>query len=108
MKEHEHISLRSESSRLALPISRRYATEASALQGTKATWEKIQRGVAEFSIQLATGRPELFPELPAKVSSFKPIIDACDWIGSEVTRRVRDGGYTTALEMEVRLEDVPG
>ncbi|WP_230623761.1 phage late control D family protein [Chromobacterium violaceum] len=83
-----------------------YATEASALQGAKAAWEKIQRGVAEFSIQLAIGRPELFPELPAKVSGFKPIIDACDWIISKVTHRISDGGYTTGLEMEVRLEDV--
>jgi phage protein D len=33
-----------------------YATEATALQGAKAAWEKLQRGVAEFSITLEHGR----------------------------------------------------
>ncbi|MBN3005597.1 phage late control D family protein [Chromobacterium alkanivorans] len=83
-----------------------YASEATALQGAKAAWEKLQRGVAEFSIVLATGRPELFPELPAKVQGFKPIIDACGWIISKVTHTLNDSGYTTALEFEMKLEDL--
>ncbi|WP_337881752.1 phage late control D family protein [Chromobacterium haemolyticum] len=83
-----------------------YASEATALQGAKAAWEKMQRGVATFSIVLATGRPELFPELPARVVGFKPIIDACGWIISKVTHTLNDSGYTTALEFEMRLEDL--
>ncbi|MCG9079933.1 contractile injection system protein, VgrG/Pvc8 family [Laribacter hongkongensis] len=55
-----------------------YASETTAIQAAKAAWEKIQRGVAEFSITLAHGRPELFPELPARVEGVKPSIDGCD------------------------------
>jgi len=83
-----------------------YASEATALQGAKAAWEKIQRGVAEFSITLAVGRPELFPELPASVQGFKPLIDACAWTLTKVTHSISNSGYTTALELEMRLEDL--
>ncbi|MDC7707728.1 hypothetical protein [Vogesella indigofera] len=83
-----------------------YATEATALQAAKAAWEKIQRGVAEFSITLDHGRPEIFPELPAKVSGFKPAIDGCAWLISKATHIITDGGFTTAIELEMRLEDL--
>jgi len=83
-----------------------YASEATALQAAKAAWEKIQRGVAEFSITLAEGRPELFPELPASVQGFKPLIDACAWTLTKVTHSISNSGYTTALELEMRLEDI--
>ena len=83
-----------------------YASETSALQGAKAAWEKIQRGVAEFSITLAEGRPELFPELPAKVKGFKPLIDACGWTLAKVTHSLSNSSYTAALELEMKLEDM--
>ncbi|TCP13784.1 hypothetical protein EV683_10529 [Crenobacter luteus] len=83
-----------------------YATEATALQAAKAAWEKLQRGVAEFSITLAHGRPEIFPELPAKVAGFKPAIDSCDWLISKATHCITGSGFTTALELEMKLEDV--
>lgn len=85
-----------------------YVSEATATQGAKAAWQKLQRGVAEFSITLAEGRPELFPELPAQVQGFKPVIDATGWVLKKVTHQLGDGGYTTALELEARLEDVAG
>lgn len=85
-----------------------YATEATALQAAKAAWEKIQRGVAEFNITLDHGRPEIFPELPAKVSGFKPAIDGCAWLISKATHSITDSGFTTAIELEMRLEDLEG
>lgn len=83
-----------------------YATETTALQAAKAAWEKIQRGVAEFSITLDHGRPEIFPELPAKVSGFKPAIDSCAWLISKSTHSITDSGFTTAIELEMKLEDL--
>ncbi|WP_137936094.1 phage late control D family protein [Chitinivorax sp. B] len=81
-----------------------YATEATALQGAKAAWQKLQRGVAEFSLTLAEGRPELFPELPAQVVGFKPEMDACGWIVSKVTHQISHAGFTSTVELEMRLE----
>ncbi|GGY03689.1 phage late control D family protein [Paludibacterium paludis] len=83
-----------------------YASEATAWQGAKAAWEKLQRGVAEFSYTLAIGRPELFPEIPAKVVGIKPIIDRQPWVISKVTHDLSDSGMTTSLELEMKLEDI--
>lgn len=80
-----------------------YASKTNAERGAKAAWEKLQRGVAEFSITLAHGRPELFPELPVTVQGFKPVIDHAQWIISRVTHSLGDGGYTMGVELEVRV-----
>ena len=83
-----------------------YACQATAIQGAKAAWEKLQRGIAEFSITLAEGRPELFAEVPVKVQGFKPVIDATAWILTKVTHTLGNGGYSTAVELEVKLEQL--
>ncbi|MDN8542005.1 phage late control D family protein [Erwinia sp. BC051422] len=83
-----------------------YATKAAAMRAAKAKWDKLQRGVAEFSLTLAMGRADLFPETPVKVSGFKAVIDAQPWLISKVTHSLSGSGYTTALEFEVLLLDV--
>ncbi|WP_086873366.1 phage late control D family protein [Kosakonia pseudosacchari] len=83
-----------------------YSTKAQAMRAAKAKWDKLQRGVAEFSISLAVGRADLYPETPVKVSGFKSIIDEQAWIVTKVTHALSNNGYTTALELEVKLSDV--
>lgn len=81
-----------------------YASEATAIRGAKAAFDKLQRGVASFSITLAYGRAELFPELPTVVSGFKPIIDSTGWIINQVSHSLSDGGFTTQLDLEMKIE----
>lgn len=83
-----------------------YATKATAMRAAKAKWDKLQRGVAEFSLTLAMGRADLFPETPVRVSGFKAVIDVQPWIISKVTHSLNGSGYTTALDFEVLLSDV--
>ncbi|MEZ0582562.1 phage late control D family protein [Erwinia sp. STN24] len=83
-----------------------YATKAAAMRAAKAKWDKLQRGVAEFSLTLAMGRADLFPETPVKVRGFKAVIDAQPWLISKVTHSLSGSGYTTALDFEVLLSDV--
>ncbi|EKN3361023.1 phage late control D family protein [Yersinia ruckeri] len=83
-----------------------YATQKAAMNAAKAKWEKLQRGVAEFSINLAMGRADLFPETPIKVSGFKSVIDRQNWIISKVTHNLSNSGFTTQLNLEVLLSDV--
>ncbi len=83
-----------------------YATRAAAMRAAKAKWEKLQRGVAEFSLTLAMGRADLFPETPVRVKGFKSVIDAQPWLISKVTHNLSGNGYTTTLELEVLLSDV--
>jgi phage protein D len=83
-----------------------YATKTQAMRAAKAKWDKLQRGVAEFSLNLAMGRADLYPETPVAVKGFKRVIDEQAWLITKVTHSLGDGGYTTALELEVRLSDV--
>ncbi|XPP72692.1 phage late control D family protein [Serratia liquefaciens] len=87
-------------------ISKVYANKAAAMRAAQAKWEKLQRGVAEFSLALAMGRANITPETPVRVSGFKAVIDAQDWIVSKVTHSLSNSGFTTALEFEVLLSDV--
>ena len=83
-----------------------YASKRNAETASKAEWQRLQRGVAEFSITLAKGRPELIPELPVQVRGFKPQIDAAEWIISRITHRLAYTGLTTALELDVLTRDL--
>ncbi|HAH9841708.1 TPA: hypothetical protein HIF66_001330 [Escherichia coli] len=64
------------------------------------------RDIAEFSISLATGRADIYTETPVKVSGFKRVIDEQDWTITKVTHFLNNSGFTTSLELEVRLSDV--
>ena len=84
-----------------------YATKDNAERAARAEWQRQQRGVAEFSLTLAIGRPELMPELPVKVEGFKPQIDEAAWIIARITHRLGDGGLTTVMELEVLAKELP-
>ena len=79
-----------------------YATEAEARAAAQAEYARIQRSQATMSYTLALGRPEVFPELPVEVSGFKPEIEETPWLVKKATHTIGDGGFTTALELEVR------
>lgn len=83
-----------------------YASKAQAIQAAQAKWDKLQRGVAEFSISLATGREDIYPEMPVKVSGFRRVIDEQPWLISKVTHSINNNGFTTGVELEIRLSDV--
>lgn len=89
-----------------LELTTIFATKAQAMRAAQAKWDKIQRGVAEFSITLATGRADLFPETPVAVKGFKRVIDEQSWIISRVVHSLNGNGYTTGLELEVKISDV--
>ncbi|HGN0867794.1 TPA: phage late control D family protein [Providencia alcalifaciens] len=89
-----------------LTLSHTYATKENAARAAKAQWEKIQRGVASFSIQLARGRADLYPEMPIIVSGFKPEIDNAEWTLTRVVHSLNDSGYMSALELEVKVSDL--
>ncbi|MEH0875605.1 phage late control D family protein [Pectobacterium cacticida] len=89
-----------------LALTTVFSTKAQAMRAAQAKWDKLQRGVAEFSITLAMGRADLFPETPVQVSGFKQVIDEQEWTISKVTHSLSNSGYVTALELEVLLSDV--
>jgi phage protein D len=78
-----------------------YASKANAERAARAEWQRIQRGMAAFTVTLARGRPDLFPELPAVVQGWKPQIDSTAWIITKATHHLTDRGFTTVLELEI-------
>ncbi|MGL5661491.1 MAG: phage late control D family protein, partial [Aeromonas sp.] len=84
-----------------------YATQSNAMRAARAEWEKLQRGVAEFSITLARGRPDLYPEQPTQVVGFKPQIDAAQWLLTQVTHDISDQGFSTSVQLEVKVDELP-
>ncbi|WP_200889036.1 phage tail protein [Yersinia rochesterensis] len=89
-----------------LTLRTTYASKHNAQRAAKSNWERLQRGAAKFSIQLAKGRADLYPEVPVKVIGFKKQIDEADWTLVTVTHSVSDSGFTTALELEVKIDDL--
>lgn len=85
-----------------------YATRENAKRAARTEWRRIQRGMAEFSLMLARGRPELFPDLRVAVSGWKPEIDSTEWCIARVTHNLGSSGYTTGLELEVKATELPG
>lgn len=82
-----------------------YASEEQALRAAEAKWRALQRGTVNFSIQLALGRADLFPETPVLVNGFKRVIDEQAWIISEVVHTFSGSGYTTKLNLERNVTD---
>jgi len=82
-----------------------YKTEETAKRAAAAKWLKLQRGAAEFGITLARGRADLYPEMPASVVGFKPVIDNHRWIISRVMHQISDNGFQTQLELELKIDN---
>lgn len=79
-----------------------YASPEDALAAAKAEWQRIQRGMAEFSLHLAEGRPDLYPETPARCVGWKREIEETEWLLTEVTHDMSDSAYTNSLKFEMK------
>nr|WP_232326389.1 contractile injection system protein, VgrG/Pvc8 family [Xenorhabdus hominickii] len=89
-----------------LTLSRIYSNKENAERAGKAVWEKIQRGAAQFSITLAKGRADIYPETPIQLKGFKKEIDETSWTIVKVTHNLNDSGFTTGLDLEIKIDDV--
>lgn len=79
-----------------LELTTIYATKAQAMRAAKQSGQ-VTAWVAAFSISLAIGRADLFPETPIAVKGFKRVIDEQEWIISRVVHNLNGNGYTTGL-----------
>ncbi|XEG79251.1 phage late control D family protein [Edwardsiella tarda] len=90
-----------------LIINHTYANRSNAARRAKVEWERIQRGVASFTLQLAEGRADLYTEMPVKVYGFKPPIDEAEWTITTLIHTITpENGFTTSIELEVRIDQL--
>lgn len=83
-----------------------YANQKNAQRAAQAEWQRLQRGVASFSMTLAHGQPELFTEVPVTLRGWKPEIDHAAWIITRVVHTLSSDSYTTTLALEVQAKDM--
>lgn len=78
-----------------------FASEDDAKRAAEAELARVKRGASTFELQLAVGRPDVYPEMPVQLKGWRAAIDAVDWIVTKASHRL-DGrsGYTTSLELE--------
>ncbi|CAI1015259.1 phage late control D family protein [Serratia quinivorans] len=87
-------------------LPRVYTNKEAAIRAAKAKWERIQQGSVQFSINLAMGRPELYPEMPIQVRGFKEAIDRQSWIINTVVHTLNGSGYVTKIALDVLTQRV--
>ncbi|MBG6242230.1 MAG: phage late control D family protein [Candidatus Symbiopectobacterium sp. Dall1.0] len=86
-------------------LRKTYQNETAAKREAAAKWQQLQRGAAEFSITLARGRADLYPEMHVTVIGFKAEIDNQAWIISRAEHVIDGSGFTTRLELEAKISD---
>jgi uncharacterized protein len=78
-----------------------YPTEADAKRAAEAELARVKRGAATFTLDLAIGRPDIFPEMPVKLVGWPEAITGYEWIVAKATHKLDgSGGYLTSLELE--------
>ena len=83
-----------------------YSDQLSALRAARAEFRRLQRSSDTLSYTLATGRPDLIPELTYTLQGVKAEIDEIIWYGGNVLHSLSaDGGYTVSLELESKLPE---
>ncbi|WP_181875485.1 contractile injection system protein, VgrG/Pvc8 family [Escherichia coli] len=86
-------------------LRKTYQNEQAARRAAAAKWQQLQRGAAAFSITLARGRAELYPEMHGAVTGFKSEIDNQDWIIAKAEHTIDNSGFTTQLELEAKIPE---
>ena len=78
-----------------------YASEDDALAAAQSEMQRLERGGAEFTLDLAEGRPDLYPETPVRLIGWKREVEETAWLITEVRHDLSDRALTSSVEMEV-------
>jgi len=83
-----------------------YASRDDAIQAARAEWQRVQRGIYTFQLDLAIARPQIMPQSPVRATGWKPIIDATEWMTVRVSTRVdANSGMSQSIELETVAEE---
>lgn len=86
-------------------LRKTYNSETAAKRAAAAKWQQLKRGAAEFTLTLAYGRADLYPEMHGTVSGFKTDIDDQDWVIAKASHTIDGNGFTTRLELEAKIPE---
>ncbi|GLQ99006.1 hypothetical protein [Dyella mobilis] len=76
-------------------------TEADTKGAAEAELARVKRGAATFTLDLAVGRPDIFPETPIQLIGWPVTITTYAWIVAKATHELDgSGGYLASLVLE--------
>ncbi|MCD9124001.1 phage late control D family protein [Cupriavidus sp. UGS-1] len=101
-KKRHSVLVGGEDNRNLKVLPEKYPSRAEAEAAAKAEYNRVKRGQATMSLDLALGIPELFPEMPVWLSGWKPEIDETPWLLRRVTHNISNSGFTSLCEFEMR------
>lgn len=81
-------------------LKKAFPNQQAAQNAADAELQRLNRGVATFTIRLAFAMPHLFPETPVKAKNFKPVIDKINWVTTRAVHELGDSGFITSVECE--------
>lgn len=81
-------------------IRRVFHSKTDAQAAADAANRRAQRAAAEFSVTLALGRPDIYPEQAVHLSGFKPPADARRWLVAEIIHSLDPSGFASELKLE--------
>lgn len=82
-----------------------YPSKEAAEKAAQAESQRLSRGSATLTFNLALGIPDLLPECTFELQGIKPEIAAFTWLGVKVTHTLGDAGYTGSIEAESKPSD---
>ena len=85
----------------AATLSKVYGNETDAQAAANSAHARAGREPLSFTMTLAYGRPDIHPEMTARVTGYKTAINAVQWLVDEVSHSVSDRGYATQLKLDV-------
>lgn len=86
-------------------LRKTYISETAAKRAAVAKWQQLKRGAAEFTLTLAYGRADLYPEMHGTVTGFKSDIDNQDWVISRAVHTIDGDAFKTSLELEAKIPE---
>lgn len=81
-------------------LSRVYMSEGAARTAASAEQSRLARNPTKLTLELALGRPDLYPEQRITAQGFKAEINGTSWLAVEVRHSLSGGGLTTAIALE--------
>lgn len=88
-------------------IRHTYRNAADATEAAAAEWRKLNRNQASFTLTLAQGNAQIYPQTPVGLVGYKAEITAIDWIAARVVHALDESGFTTRVELEVSEDTDP-
>ncbi|MGB6229481.1 MAG: contractile injection system protein, VgrG/Pvc8 family [Litorimonas sp.] len=82
-----------------------FPTQDKARAAAAAEYRRLSRAVVAFQADLSSGRPDIIPETPLRLSGFVQAAQPIDWIVNAAAHSVDSGGgITTRIDAEARSE----